>query len=366
VNADFWGSRFGNRFAFTGSDSHRAFYDSAFDTIHKNASNSGTAWRFEYQGILELTPDDQLTFGSEYQHIAFTGKTYSSFVPLEVDAGNSHVASVYAQNMLTLFGQLTLTAGIRHDDDHEFGGHNSVKFAAALPLSEWGTVLHANYGDGFKAPTLFEQFSQFSNPLHALAPEVAHGWEAGIEQRLFEGALVMQATYFDRRTNDQIDFFVPDCFSSPPPDVCRTRPFGYYDNIARTRAEGIEVEATAHLLDDIGVNVALTDMAATDLTTGLDLARRPHLAVSGTVFWTPLAGWSAGATVIYVGPRFDAVGEVNPLPGNTVLNLYASHRLTESLELYARIENAFDAHYEPVFGYGAPGRAAYGGLRLAY
>jgi vitamin B12 transporter len=67
-----------------------------------------------------------------------------------------------------------------------------------------------------------------------------------------------------------------------------------------------------------------------------------------------------------VGRRFDAAGEVNPLPSNTTLNLFASHRLTDSLELYARLENAFDARYEPVFGYGAPGRAAYGGVRLSY
>ncbi|HEX3944616.1 MAG TPA: TonB-dependent receptor [Rhizomicrobium sp.] len=366
LNADLWNGLFTNRLAFIGSDSHRSFYDSAFDTVHKNSSDNGTAWRFEYQGILDIIPEDQLTFGAEYQHIAFTGKTYSSFAPPETDTGNSHVASLYAQNMLTLFNRLTLTAGLRHDDDREFGGHNSVKLAAALPLNDWGTVLHANYGDGFKAPTLYEQFSQYSNPLRALAPEVAHGWEAGIEQRLFDGALVAQATYFHRRTSEQIDFFVPDCFSNPPPDVCKERPFGYYDNIARTQAEGIEVEATAHLGDTLSVNAAFTDMTASDLTTGLDLARRPHATASGTVTWTPAEDWSAGATVIYVGRRFDEAGEVNPLPGNTTLNVFASHRLTDSLELYARLENALDVQYEPVFGYGAPGRAAYGGVRLSY
>jgi len=366
LNADLLGGMFANRFALIGSDSHRAFYDSAFDTIHKNSSDNGTVWRFEYQGILDVAPEDQLTFGAEYQHIAFTGKTYSSFAPPEIDAGGSHVASIYAQNMLTLFDRLTLTTGLRHDEDREFGGHNSVKLAAALPLADWGMVLHGNYGDGFKAPTLFEQFSQFSNPLHSLAPEVANGWEAGIEQRLFDGALVTQATYFSRRTDDQIDFFVPNCFSNPPPEVCKTRPFGYYDNIARTRAEGIELEATVHLGDEFSVNAAFTDMTATDLTTGLDLARRPQTTASGTIVWTPAGDWSAGATVIYVGRRFDAAGEINPLPSNTTLNVFASRRITDSLELYARIENAFDMQYEPVFGYGAPGRAAYGGVRLSY
>jgi vitamin B12 transporter len=366
VNVNLFDGAFNNRFALIGSDSHRSFYDSAFDIVHKNSSDNGTAERLEYHGTLQPFSADELTFGVEYQQIDFTGKTYSSFAPQEIDAGKSQVASLYAQNMLTLFDRLTLTAGVRHDDDHEFGGHDSVKIAAALPLNDWGTVLHANYGDGFKAPTLFEQFSEFSNPLHTLAPEVVHGWEAGATQRFWDGALVAQATYFSRSTEDQIDFFVPDCSSTPPPDACKTRPFGYYDNIARTHAEGVEVEATARVGEAVTVNAAYTDMTATDLTTGLDLARRPHLTASATVTWTPLPDWSGGLTAIYVGRRFDSAGEVHPLAADTVLNLFASHSLTDSLELYVRLENALDARYEPVFGYGAAGRAAYGGIRVAY
>jgi vitamin B12 transporter len=114
------------------------------------------------------------------------------------------------------------------------------------------------------------------------------------------------------------------------------------------------------------VNAAVTDMTPTDLSTGLDLARRPHVTASGTATWTPDPDWSAGGSIVYVGRRFDGAGEVHPLAADTVVNLFASHRLNSSLALFARIENAFDARYEPVFGYGAPGRAIYGGVRLAY
>ena len=70
--------------------------------------------------------------------------------------------------------------------------------------------------------------------------------------------------------------------------------------------------------------------------------------------------------MVYVGSRFDAAGEVNPLSGNTVVNIFGSYQLTDMLELYARAENVFDTQYEPVFGYGAPGRAIYGGVRVSY
>jgi vitamin B12 transporter len=148
--------------------------------------------------------------------------------------------------------------------------------------------------------------------------------------------------------------------------VCKTRPFGYYDNITRTRAQGVEIEATARMGEAFTVNAAFTDMTATNLTTGLDLARRPHLTASATVTWTPLPDWSGGLTAIYVGRRFDGADEIHSLPADTALSLFVSHRLTDSLALYARLENALNAQYEPVFGYGAAGRAAYGGIRVAY
>ena len=292
LNVDLLDGQFNNRFALIGSDSHRASYDLGSDIVHKNSSDSGSSGRFEYQGVLQLLPQDQLTFGAEYQEIGFTGRTFGSF-GTGIDRGNSNMTSFYAQNMLNLFDDLTLTAGLRHDDDEEFGSHNSVKVAAAWQVPSTGTVLRGNYGDGFKAPTLFEQFSDFSNPFHALLPEVAHGWEVGVDQPLLDGVVQFHATYFERRTNDQIDFFIPDCFTNPPPDVCNTRPYGYYDNIVRTRARGFELEGSARVLDSLNINAAFTDMTATDLTTGLDLARRPRVTASTTATWEPSADWSS-------------------------------------------------------------------------
>jgi vitamin B12 transporter len=40
--------------------------------------------------------------------------------------------------------------------------------------------------------------------------------------------------------------------------------------------------------------------------------------------------------------------------------------LTDALQLYGRVENVFDTKYEPVYGYGAAGRAVYAGIRASY
>ncbi|HEY1960886.1 MAG TPA: TonB-dependent receptor plug domain-containing protein, partial [Rhizomicrobium sp.] len=85
------GGAFSNRIAAIGSDAKRAYYDSAFDTVHKNSSDDGGTRRLEYQGTLQLMQEDQLTFGAEYQRVAFTGKVFSSFATESIDRGRSHV-----------------------------------------------------------------------------------------------------------------------------------------------------------------------------------------------------------------------------------------------------------------------------------
>jgi outer membrane cobalamin receptor len=48
-----------------------------------------------------------------------------------------------------------------------------------------------------------------------------------------------------------------------------------------------------------------------------------------------------------------------------VANLGGSWRIAPWVEIYGRVMNLFDRQYEEVFGYPAPGRTAYLGVRFA-
>ncbi|MGH8231370.1 MAG: hypothetical protein ACRESY_06070, partial [Steroidobacteraceae bacterium] len=80
--------------------------------------------------------------------------------------------------------------------------------------------------------------------------------------------------------------------------------------------------------------------------------------------WTPRAGTSLGASLSYVGARFDDAANTIPLGRTATVNLDASYALSAHLQLFARVENLFDDLDEPVFGYGAIPRGYFGGLRL--
>jgi vitamin B12 transporter len=369
VNFSLFDGHFTNRLAILGLSSDRRFFGNfgflppfAFDTSENFFGKGGTS-RFEYQGVYDLGDEGatQFTFGAESQLTTLATHSVFDLSPTPTH-GHSLIQGYYAQGQTTLLDQLTLIGGVRFDHDEEFGDHTSWKMNAAWRPFDWGTILRGSYATGFKAPSLFEQFSEFSNPIAPLKPETAHGWEIGLDQYLFDDRVRASLTYFDRRTNNLIDFF--DCFGIVSP-ACTARAFagGFYINVGQTEATGTELSVTAQVLDTLALSATYTNMATKDLASGLPLARRPDNAANAVLTWTPNADVTLGGSVGYVGTRFNDSFASVPLSDYVLFNLFGSYRLCEQFDVYARVDNLLDKHYEPVAGFGAPTRAFYAGVR---
>ena len=50
----------------------------------------------------------------------------------------------------------------------------------------------------------------------------------------------------------------------------------------------------------------------------------------------------------------------------TLVNLAGVWKLSDRLELFGRVENLADQHYQEVYGFNTPGRAAYAGVRARF
>ena len=367
LNADLLDGRFHNRIALIGTEGSRAFFDSASDTVHKNFEFFSSASRFEYQGIVDVddSASSQITFGAETQLSTFRNNNFgvfAFFLP-PVISGDDRLTGYYAQGQTTLFDQLTLTAGVRLDDDSQFGTHTSYKFNAAWNIPEWDATVRGNAGNAFKAPSLFQEFGPNSNPIARLKPETATGWEIGVDKALWEDRVRASLTYFERHTNDQIDF--QTCFTPADASGCplRLAAFGYYVNLDKTRARGVEASLAADITDTLNAKLAYTNMSAVNTATHLDLARRPQNLASATVTWLPVAGATVGASLTYQGKRFDDAANLVPLNSNAQVNLFGSYDLTEQWQLFGRVENVFDDRTEQVNGYGVAGIGAFAGIR---
>ena len=168
---------------------------------------------------------------------------------------------------------------MRYDDHDTFGNESTGRATLAWSATPT-TIVRASYGEGFKAPTLFQLFSEFGN--EALAPERADAWDAGIEQHLLDDSLLLSATYFGRNTRNMIDFV--SCFANTDPR-CTTRPFGFYDNVQKTEVDGFELGVVAHLGERLRFDANYTDMETTNRGAGAnfgrELPRRPGQTLNG-------------------------------------------------------------------------------------
>jgi vitamin B12 transporter len=355
LNVDAFGGRLSNRLAITHSDSDRKTFDPTLTPANDFTAN-GNATRLEYQGVFKLDDANEISFGAEDQRSGLVTQSIYDAAPTH---GSNRIDGGYVQWQSGVIENVTLTAGGRFDHDREFGDHLSFKLAGAWQVAD-GTTLRANMGDGFKAPSLYQLFSPYSNPLQSLEPETATGWEAGIDQKL--GAWRGSLTYFERRTSNQIDFF--SCYGVSS-SACTLRELqgGYYFNVNRSRARGVEVEIAGQISDSLSADINYTNLTDEDLLTGLQLARRPHNAANAVLTWQALPQLSIGAAAEYVGDRWDDAYHFTPLADSLRFNLFASYRVIDEVELFGRIENLTNNRSEPVAGYGTPGRAYFAGIR---
>lgn len=353
------GSSLRHRLAFQATHTDRDEYSGAFGAVSSFGRYRGENERAEYQGSWQVAPGYSAVFGLQHER----SRMHNDIDPLSADA---RLDSAYLQLQAEPVRGLTLTGGYRRDDHDSFGTHGSLQFAAAWQAGP-DTVLRASWGQGFKAPTLYQLYSGYGNP--GLAPETARSWDAGIEQHWQDGRLRLSAVYFERTTRQLISFL--DC-PDPGNTLCSApghQPFGYYDNTALARANGVELKSVVMISPMLDLSANYTHARSRDRSPGsasfgMQLLRRPKDVANAAVNVHPVAGLTATAALRHVSSSPENDFDVFPparisLRPYTLVDLRIAWQRNEQWQVAGRIENLFDRRYETVHLYGAPGRAAY-------
>ncbi|QFI61891.1 TonB-dependent receptor [Qipengyuania flava] len=340
LNADFLDGRFRNRlgFAYTNIDRRNFNFDTDTETFDANGENR----RYEYQGVFDAAEFVELVFGAEREESDFRSGT---------DEADVWINSVYGQVNLSPVTGLSLTGGVRYDDHETFGDATTFAASGAYTPNSGDTVVRASYGEGFKAPSLYQIYSTYGNP--ALLPEESESWDVGITHSFLDRRAQIGVTYFERDSTNLIGFV-----------STATPPFGFYDNTELASAKGWEFGLAVRPVDGFDVALNYTNIDAIDETTGNKLARRAEDKADLVVDYRMNNGIGIGATVLVVGDSFDNASNTRRLDGYVVADLRASYGVTEQLEIFGRVENLFDEEYETVYRYGQPGRAVFGGVRF--
>ncbi len=307
----------------------------------QTAFYEGTKDKLEYQGVWNVLDGHRLVFGAETER-----ETSETSGGIDESVRNNGFYADYHVDLLD--ESLSLTFGGRLDDHAAFGEHETWRATAAYLLDATGTRVHASWGTGFRAPSLFELYdATWGNA--DLQPETSRGWDVGVEQGFWEDRIVADVTWFDSRTKELITW---------------TWPSGY-DNISSSRAYGLETSLSADLRDDLSLSAAHTYSESRNNATGQVLPRRPRHEGNLSVTWRPTDEASTTLGMRAVGRNYDsATGQY--LGGYALFDLKASYEVVENVVVKGRIENLFDKHYEEADSYGTSGLAAYLGVRAAF
>ncbi|NCP18845.1 MAG: TonB-dependent receptor [Erythrobacter sp.] len=261
--------------------------------------------------------------------------------------------------------------GVRQDEHEDFGGATS--FGGDLTYEIVPNLrLRASVGEGFKAPSLFQLFSDYGNV--ALQPEESTSYDLGIAYGTRADRTYATVTLFQRDSENLIDFIGCPVQAG----ICVGRPFGTYDNVAQARARGVEVEAGASPTEGLMLRLAYAYTEAENRSAGAPnfgnrLARRPQHAGTLSVDWAFQPG-AVGVPVIggdvrIVGDSFDDPANSIRLDGYTVVDLRVSVPLgliagERPVEAFGRVENLFDETYQTAADYNQTPRGVFAGFRV--
>ena len=270
----------------------------------------------------------------------------------------AETAGLYVQDSLRLADRFFATAGVRYDHHSRAGNALTYRLAPAFIIRETGTKLRASLATGFKAPSLYQLYAPATiyGPIgnRELRPEKVTGWDAGIDQSWDDGRWRASVTYFRNDFRNLIDFsFVEG-----------------YVNIGRALSRGVEAEVEVSPLEGLSLSARLTHLDARDTDTGERLLRRPRNTMSLLAHCDLLGRWRASLVYDYAGNRrdfdytaFSSVPAV--LSPYSLLNGVLSYLAAPGLQVFARVDNALNARYEMVSGYGTPGASLQLGVRLS-
>ncbi len=345
-------NRTGVTYGWTQNDSVSATFGGLF-------TNKSRRRRIDNQTTLRLnTPDianAEHRFTFLFEHERQSVLSSSSFGFFEQAITSKSYVGEYA---LALWERLFLTGSVRFDDNDFFQDRTTYRTTGAYVLREWNARLHASAGTGVKNPDLFQLFGRFPGftPNPNLKSEQSFGWDVGVEKSFWGPRATVDVTYFRNRITDRI--------------VATTA--NVRNDIGVTHIQGIEVAAKVRPLPGLEMGGAYTYTDAEDPEGNQPVRRAKHI---GSVFATYT--FDKERARIHVNARFngpqrdtiflsDFTTRTVDLRGFVLLNIAASYKLHDGIEIYGRIENVLNQKYQEVFSFGTPGIGAFAGVRVRF
>lgn len=314
-------------------------------------------WAIEGRDSLRVNDHHRVTFGAEYvkdkvagtglgsngdgvHSITENGKTKSS----SEKTLSSYAA--YLQDEIE-YGKWFIVPAIRYDHHSAYGSHTSPKIGVTYNATDHFRI-KANYGDGFKAPSvsqLFYDLDMRMGPSYVhltgnpnLKPEKSKSWDLGVEAEFGKG--YGSLTYFDNDV-DNLIASIPKGTDSNGHNLYR------YENVNKARIKGLENTLGYRFNDTLEFKVTSTLLDAKDTSAGKDLTQRARLSQIYQLIYDDHkdTGWSA---VLWNQLDYKFVTGKAWESGESVKKSYSltnfslTRKVNKDTRVYGSVQNIFD------------------------
>jgi vitamin B12 transporter len=343
----------------TARDQERNNYSSSKFLSESSRYTAGYNATYRYDEIADQV--HQLSGGYEWMREGYVSNYTDGEATRSTHAAIAEYRGEY-------WDQLFLTAGLRKEWNTDFSDATTWNVSGDWKIADHELRLHSSIGTAVTKPTFYEQFGSLStfkgNP--NLTPEKSFGWDLGVEKTLLDGGLILDVTYFNQNLTDEIS---RDYDSVTMLETLQ-------NNDGESERQGIEVSAKLDFFNGLTASASYTYTDSTNQKLAgdprLSSIRRPRHSGSisaAYVFAEDRA--RIFSEVVFNGQMFDeayisgAATRVS-LDGYTLVNIGGSYKVSDSVDVFARIENLFDKKYEEIYGYNTPGITGFAGIKASF
>lgn len=333
----------------------------------RDSSTEADRLTLSYQADIPIR-DNLLSMAVEHEDTNFRQRGVIGFGDPNQDQGMS-VSSFIADYQFHARENLTWLLSARYDDSSDFDNVVTGRVSVAWQLTD-ATRLRTNVGTGQKAPTFIERFGYFPSQFVGnpdLKPESSTSFDIGIDHQFGGDMASVGLTLFRQDLKDEINGFVFD------PVTFLTTAENRTDTSDR---KGVEIEALVKVSDTLELSGSYTYTDSNEINSGVwtrELRRPRNAGHISAIYQIPDRRTTFALAADYGGTRSDVYFPPYPDPSEIVsldsfwlVDLTATHNLTDTVDVFIRLNNLLDEDYEQVYGFATPGRTGYVGIRADF
>ena len=318
--------------------------------------------------------DHVVTFGGQYKQEEFVDETnglLTSNIPGAVKSVDRWIAALYTEVDWALTDDLSVTTGLRYNDDELFGGELSPRLYGVYRLNpEW--VLKGGVSTGYRQPTLSDATEGFGrgtggggspaphpraliigNP--DLKPETSTNYEIGYVYDnatlgLNTSAMLFHTQYKDKIAEDRLCESPNGDRNDPATWTCSFGGNNYFflstrQNISEAVMQGVELTFDYRFQPNWNLSGSYTFTRSEQKSgefKGEPLNRQPRHMLNGLLEWDVNARLNAWLQGNYRSKTSDYMGRTSMsdgTPGYGFVDIGAGYRLTDNVNVKAGLYN---------------------------